>query len=102
MRSTRPASRQRLRTALSLDGEWLPAVVAQAHARLLAIRQQQPDAGGLAIATDLDHARGIARLLRDRLGTRAEVVTSDDPTASDAHRRASAPARPRGSWRCGW
>jgi hypothetical protein len=73
---------QRLRTALSLEGEWLPAVVAQAHARLLAIRQQQPDAGGLAIATDVDHARGIARLLRDRLGTRAEVVTSDDPTAS--------------------
>ncbi len=73
---------QRLRTALSLDGEWLPAVVAQAHAQLTAIRQQQPDAGGLAIATDLEHARDIARLLRDRLRTRAEVVTSDDPTAS--------------------
>ena len=74
---------QRLRTALSLEGEWLPAVLAQAHERLTRIRHDQPDAGGLVIATDVDHARGIARLLRDRLRTTAEVVVSDDPTASD-------------------
>jgi hypothetical protein len=57
-------------------------VLGQAHCRLQAIRQQHPDAAGLAIATDLEHARGIAHLLRERLRTRAEVVTSDDPTAS--------------------
>jgi superfamily II DNA or RNA helicase len=73
---------QRLRTALSLDGEWLPAVLEQAHHRLLALRQDQPDAGGLVIAVDVDHARGIARMVRDRLGTTAEVVTSEDPEAS--------------------
>ncbi|MGE3689627.1 MAG: DEAD/DEAH box helicase [Acidimicrobiia bacterium] len=73
---------QRLRTALSLDGDWLPEVLGQAHERLLTIRDEQPDAGGLAIAIDVDHARGIARLLRDRFGTSAEVVTSEDPTAS--------------------
>ena len=72
----------RLRTALSLDGDWIVAVLGQAHDRLRRIRREQPDAGGLVIAIDQDHAQGIARLLRNRLDTAAEVVVSDDPTAS--------------------
>jgi superfamily II DNA or RNA helicase len=78
----RDQSSARLRTALSLDGDWLPTVLGQAHDRLRAVRQQQPDAGGLVIATDQDHAHGIARLLRNRFNVPAEVVVSDDPTAS--------------------
>lgn len=73
---------QRLRAALSLDGEWLPSVLAQAHERLATIRTQQPDAGGLVIAADQDHARGIANVIRRRFGQHAEVVVSDDPEAS--------------------
>ncbi len=73
---------QRLRTAFSVEGEWLPHVLRQAHDQLLAIRRRQPDAGGLVIATDQDHAKGIARLLTDRLKVRAVVATSDDPEAS--------------------
>ena len=72
----------RLRTALSLDGDWLPTVLGQAHERLRAVRRQQPDAGGLVIATDQDHAQGIARLLRNRFDVVADVVVSDDPSAS--------------------
>ena len=73
---------QRLRTALSLDGEWLPTVLRTANARLVEVRREQPDAGGLVIATDQEHARGIAELLRTRFRTQARVVTSDDPDAS--------------------
>jgi len=73
---------QRLRTAYSLGGEWLPHVLRQAHDQLLTIRRRQPDAGGLVIATDQEHAKGIARLLHDRLKVRAVVATSDDPDAS--------------------
>ena len=73
---------QRLRTAYSVDGEWLPHVLRQAHEQLVVIRRTQPDAGALAIATDQDHAKGIARLLADRLNVRAVVATSDDPDAS--------------------
>ena len=73
---------QRLRTALSLEGEWLPSVLRSAHARLTEVRREQPDAGGLVIATDQEHARGIAALLCTRFGTSARVVTSDDPLAS--------------------
>lgn len=72
----------RLRTALSLDGDWLATVLGQAHDRLRAIRQEQPEAGGLVIAIDQDHAQGIARLLRERFRTTADVVVSDDPGAS--------------------
>jgi len=79
---TRDQASLRLRTALSLDGEWMPSVLAKAHEQLRSIRLEQPDAGGLVIAIDQDHAQGIARLLRDRFGTPADVVVSDDPGAS--------------------
>jgi superfamily II DNA or RNA helicase len=72
----------RLRTALSLDGDWIATVLGQAHDRLRQIRQEQPDAGGLVIAIDQDHAQAIARLLRNRFNTTADVVVSDDPMAS--------------------
>jgi hypothetical protein len=78
----RTAASQRLRTALSPDGEWLPAVLEQAHTRLQAIREQQPDAAGLVIAMDVDHAKAIAKLLR-RHGVDPVVATSDDPLASE-------------------
>ena len=72
----------RLRTALSLDGDWIATVLGQAHDRLRQLRREQPDAGGLVIATDQDHAHAIARMLRNRFNAAAEVVVSDDPTAS--------------------
>ena len=73
---------QRLRAALSLDGEWLPHVLEQGHERLMYLRDSHPDAGGLVIAMDQEHAQGIARLIRTRFGVSAEVVISDDPGAS--------------------
>ncbi len=76
------ASGQRLRTALSLEGEWLATVLDRAHAQLLTIRRSHPDAGGLVIAMDQDHARGLAALLRERHGVQPTVATSDDPAAS--------------------
>ena len=79
-----PRTSQRLRTALSLEGEWLPTVLRAANARLAEVRRETPDAAGLVIASDREHARGIASLLRARLGVTARLVTSDDPQASAA------------------
>lgn len=78
----RQRSAQRLRTALSLDGEWLPTVLDQAHHRLVDLRRTHPTAAGLVIAADQDHAKGIARLLHHRHRVSAVVATSDDPSAS--------------------
>lgn len=75
-------SSQRLRAALSLEGEWLPAVLAQANQRLESLRSVHPNAGGLVIAMDQEHARGIASHLERHHGTHATVTTSDDPSAS--------------------
>ena len=75
-------SNQRLRAALSLDGEWLPDVLTRAHARLTTVREHHREAGGLVVATDQEHAHGIADLIRRRLRARVVVATSDDPGAS--------------------
>ncbi len=74
---------QRLRAALSLDGDWLPTVLEAGHERLVDLRRHHPNAGGLVIATDQDHARGIADALAWRHGVKAVVATSDDAGASD-------------------
>ncbi|WP_394934725.1 DEAD/DEAH box helicase [uncultured Ilumatobacter sp.] len=80
---TKDQSSMRLRTALSLEGEWMPAVLKKANDQLRNIRSEQCDAGGLVIATDQDHAQQIALLLRDRFCVPADVVVSDDPGASE-------------------
>lgn len=79
----RELANQRLRTALSLEGEWLPTVLDQAHARLVELRRDQPDAAGLVIASDQAHAQAIVDLLQRRHGVRAVLAVSDDPDASD-------------------
>jgi superfamily II DNA or RNA helicase len=88
------AAAQRLRTALSLDGEWLPTVLLQANEKLNAIRRVQPDAGGLVIAADQDHAQGVADILRYRCGARATVAISDDPLSSSRIARFAAASDP--------
>ncbi len=74
---------QRLRAALSLDGEWLPAVLRVADRRLEELRRHHPDAGGLVIATDQDHARAVAHTLARRHGVRPVLAVSDDAAASE-------------------
>ncbi|HQV58651.1 MAG TPA: DEAD/DEAH box helicase family protein, partial [Ilumatobacteraceae bacterium] len=78
----RSGSAHRLRTALSLDGDWLLTVLRQANDRLQQIRAVHPQAGGLVIAIDQDHARGIAQIIRHQFGVPVHVVVSDDPQAS--------------------
>ena len=86
---------QRLRTALSVEGEWLSSVLQEAVERLVEVRRGHPEAGGLVIAIDQDHAREIAELMRERFRTTVSVVTSDDPSASD---RITAFAAGRSEW----
>lgn len=73
---------QRLRTALSPSGQWLPAVLTSAHRRLMKLRAKHPDAGGLVICMDQTHARAIAKMLRELSGKPAAIALSDDPGAS--------------------
>ncbi len=82
-RLARELASQRLRTALDASGEWLPAVLTQAHAQLMHLRARDPVAGGLVIAIDQEHAKAIAAIFQERLGVTPAVATSDDPQASD-------------------
>jgi superfamily II DNA or RNA helicase len=74
---------RRLRTALSPEGEWMGEVLRDGDARLSAVRAEgHPDAGGLVIASDQDHARAIAARLESVSGEPPELVMSDEPGAS--------------------
>lgn len=76
------ATAQALRTALDPSGEWISSVLVAADRRLSEVRRAMPDAGGLVIATDHEHAREYARLLARICGEKVPTVLSDDPKAS--------------------
>lgn len=74
---------RRLRTALSPEGEWMGEVLRDGDAKLSEVRADgHPDAGGLVIASDQDHARAIAARLGSISGEQPELVMSDEPGAS--------------------
>lgn len=71
------ASRHRLRTAIQANGEWLPAVLAQADEQLAMLRATDPRAGGIVFCSDVAHARAVAAILSG-MGRPAIVVVSED------------------------
>ena len=81
--STREASR-RYRTAISTElPDGLPRILREADARLTALRHEgHKDAGGLVVAADSDHARRIAKLLREVTGRVPLVVLHAEPRAA--------------------
>lgn len=78
----RAATAQALRTALDPHGSWIAAVLEAAHTRLMEVRRDVPDAGGLVIASDQDTARQYAAVLAAITGDDPTVVLSDETGAS--------------------
>ncbi|WP_375002886.1 DEAD/DEAH box helicase [Aeromicrobium sp. CTD01-1L150] len=79
---TKDATAQALRTALNPQGSWMPTVLQAAHRRLMEVRRDIPDAGGLVIASDQESARQYASLLAQVTGDQPTVVLSDEAGAS--------------------
>jgi superfamily II DNA or RNA helicase len=74
---------RRLRTALDSGGDWVRRVLRDADARLAQIRAgDHPDAGGLVVAIDKQHAVELAQRLEAISGEPVMVVTSDEADAS--------------------
>lgn len=71
------------KTALDPKGEWIPSVLQAAHTRLMQMRRNMPDAGGLVLATDTQTARAYARILKQLSNTPVSIILSDDPGSSD-------------------
>jgi superfamily II DNA or RNA helicase len=94
--STREASR-RYRTAISAElSDGLPRILAAAHAKLHEARAAgHRDAGGLVVAADSDHARKIAKLLKDVSGKSPTVVLHAE---AGAHKKLAAFTESRDEW----
>jgi superfamily II DNA or RNA helicase len=94
--STREASR-RYRTAISTElPDGLPRILREADLRLRALRQGgHQDAGGLVIAADSEHARRIAKLLREATGRAPLIVLH---TESGAAAKLAAFSQARDPW----
>jgi superfamily II DNA or RNA helicase len=87
---------RRLRTALDPDGDWVEHVLRDAHAELAALRAgDHPEAGGLVVAIDKEHAERLAQRLARVTGEPPAIVTSD---AADASKRIQRFAAGAGSW----
>ena len=71
------------KTALDPRGDWIPSVLQSAHTRLLQMRRNMPDAGGLVIATDTATARAYAKILKELSSTPVAVILSDEPGSSE-------------------
>ncbi len=82
--STREASR-RYRTAISTElPDGLPRILREADAKLKALRAaSHRDAGGLVVAADSEHARSIAKLLREATGRAPVVVLHTEARAAE-------------------
>jgi superfamily II DNA or RNA helicase len=81
--TSREASR-RYRTAISTElPDGLPRILGEADVRLRAVRAGgHPQAGGLVVAADSEHARKIAGRLREVSGVSPVVVLHQDPKAA--------------------
>jgi superfamily II DNA or RNA helicase len=93
-RLTGQRQQERLKTAV-LHEDWLGHVMADAHTALAQLRATvQPDAGGLIVAMNQDHARSIVGLVKRITGKPAALAISDDPAASATITRFAKSARP--------
>ena len=80
----------RLRTVLAPHGDHLPEMLRTADAQLTRLRTTtDPDAGGLVVCIDCDHADAVARILHQITGARPILACSrlndpDDPSPRPA------------------
>lgn len=79
-----PARSRRLRASLDPSKPYLAALLGAAHADLIGLREEVPDAAGLVICDSQAHARLVDGLIGRVSGSLAVVAMSDLPRAHEA------------------
>jgi hypothetical protein len=94
--TTREAGR-RYRTAISTElPDGLPRILRAAHAKLGEVRASgHRDAGGLVVTADSEHARAVAKALREITGASPTVVLH---TEANAHKKLDAFRKSKDPW----
>jgi superfamily II DNA or RNA helicase len=57
-------------------------VLRDGHEKLMALRTVKPDAAGIVVCVDTEHAKKVARWLRNMTGEMSIIAVSDEETAS--------------------
>lgn len=82
---------RKLLRGLLTSPEYTRGFLRSAHERLLAVRAEKPDAGGLVLCKDGEQVRRIGPMLREITGEEPAIIVSDDETATstiDEYRKA--------------
>ncbi|MCB0323057.1 MAG: DEAD/DEAH box helicase family protein [Bdellovibrionales bacterium] len=74
---------KRLRAALDPSSGWIEPMLRDANEMVSAVRREHPTAAGLLVASSQNHARMLAKVLRDISGKRPVVVLSDDAASTE-------------------
>lgn len=72
---------RRLRLLLSSPA-YMIGLLRASHEQLLEVRKTKPDAGGLALCINADHAVWVQGLLREITGTESDLIVSDGDLAT--------------------
>ena len=71
------AANQRLRTAISPQGDWLPSVLADADRQLMELRKTDPTAAGIVFCEDAWSAKAVVSMLTG-MGRRVTLAISKE------------------------
>jgi superfamily II DNA or RNA helicase len=64
-----------------IDERWATLLLSEAHARLMELREQKPDAAGIVVCVDIEHAQRVAKWLKNITGETPVIAVSDDEVA---------------------
>jgi len=74
----------RLNKLLDPEGEYVRKQVRDAHRKLMECRRSVPDAGGLAVCKDQNHAIRVAKTIKQETGCDPSIIVSDADLENDS------------------
>ena len=76
-------AKERLADILDVDHSYIKGVISLAHEKLMSIRGKIPNAAAMAMCYDINHAKGVARVIKKITGCTPSIVVSEQESETD-------------------